>query len=313
MNASTSCDRLWHKRLNELSQVWPELLDGRTSGLHKTRVATRRIREALPIVAVGAPPAKVKKLSRKIRAVTRYLGPIRELDVELEMLDDKSRTDGVSERAIEMVRREIASKRQALREELAEKPPVGDLKKLLKKLDRVAKKHGAKGEAEWRSVLATRLMRRAKSLAAALEEAGPIFAPDRLHGVRIAAKKLRYALEIANEGGMVGAAVLIRKLKRHQERLGRVQDLQMLLKHVRETENSRGMATQVNDLAGYAEILEKFSRRMHADFVEHRDELEKVVKETRNQIVPSLTISQRRQAHASAAVRSANRSRARAK
>jgi CHAD domain-containing protein len=313
MNASTSCDRLWHKRLNELSQVWPELLDGRTSGLHKTRVATRRIREALPIVAVGAPPAKVKKLSRKIRAVTRYLGPIRELDVELEMLDNKSRTDGVSERAIEMVRREIASKRQALREELADKPPVGDLKKLLKKLDRVAKKHGAKREAEWRSVLATRLMRRTKSLAAALEEAGPIFAPDRLHGVRIAAKKLRYALEIATEGGVIGAAVLIRKLKRHQERLGRVQDLQMLLKHVRETENSRGMATQVNDLAGYAEILEKSSRRMHADFVEHRDELEQVVKETRNQIVPSLTISQRRQAHASAAVRSADRSRARAK
>ena len=121
MNTSTSRDRLWRKRLNELSAVWPEFVDGRTTGLHKTRVASRRIREALPIVGVAAPPAKVKKLSKKMRALTRSLGPIRELDVELDILDDESKTAGVSGRALEMVRREVASRRQALREELKDR------------------------------------------------------------------------------------------------------------------------------------------------------------------------------------------------
>ena len=94
MNSSTSCDRVWRKRLDELSSVWPDFVSGRTTGLHKTRVASRRIREALPVVSVCAPSAKVKKLNKKMRALTRYLGPIRELDVELDILNDASKTRG---------------------------------------------------------------------------------------------------------------------------------------------------------------------------------------------------------------------------
>jgi CHAD domain-containing protein len=313
MNASTSCDKLWHKRLNELSQVWPDFLDGRSTALHKTRVASRRIREALPVVALAAPPTKVKKLSRKMRALTRYLGPIRELDVELGMLEDKSRTEAIPDRAIEMVRREIASRRHILREELAARPPVGDLKKLVKKLERVAKKRGTKRESQWRGVLAARLMQRSKALGLALEDAGPVYAPERVHGVRVASKKLRYALEIAQEMGVAGSAMLVRKLKRHQERLGKLQDMQTLLKHVRETESSPAVASRVSDLAAYAETLEKDCRRLHADFVEHRDGLADIAKEVRHQIVTALTTYQRRQAHASTALPSAVRPRARAK
>ena len=267
MNTSTSRDRLWRKRLNELNAVWPDFVSGQTAGLHKTRVASRRIREALPIVAASASPAKVKKLNKKMRALTRCLGPIRELDVELGLLEDKSKTEGVPGRAIEMVRRDVAARRQALRQELADNAPVTDLKKLLKKLERVAttgksgktrksgeraEGRGKKGkgpksreqsaesklEVQWRGVLATRLMRRAKALGVAIEDAGPLYAPERLHEVRISTKKLRYALEIARDAGVAAATPLVKLLKRHQERLGHLHDLQMLLRHVRETEAS---------------------------------------------------------------------------
>ena len=321
MNTSTSRDRLWRKRLNELSAVWPDFVSGRTGGLHKTRVASRRIREALPIVGADAAPAKVKKLSKKMRALTRCLGPIRELEVELDILDNKSKTDGVPGRAIEMVRREIASRRQALRDELAEHAPVGDVKKLLKKLERVADK-GAKGkgqrakgkranaegtiDAQWRGVLATRVMRRAKALAIALEEAGPVYVPERLHAVRIATKKLRYALEIARDAGVAAATPIVRVLKRHQERLGKLHDLQMLLKHVRETD---GVGARVNDLAAYADSLDRDCRRLHADFVEHRAELASVAKDVRHHVVPALATPPRRQAHVAAAKRPAVRPR----
>ena len=328
MNTSTSRDRLWRKRLNELSAVWPDFVSGRTGGLHKTRVASRRIREALPIVGVTASPAKVKKLNKKMRALTRSLGPIRELDVELNLLEDKSKTDGVPGRAIEMVRREVASRRQLLRQELVENAPVTDLKKLLKKLERIAstskeegrgkKGKGEKGkgqrtegkaqsraqsqaegelEAQWRSVLATRLMRRAKGLASALEDAGPVYAPERLHDVRIATKKLRYALEIARDAGVTAATPLVKLLKRHQERLGHLHDLQMLLKHVRETEASPGAGSRINDLTAYADALDRECRQLHADFVEHRGEVASVVKGVRHQVVPALTTPPRRQAH----------------
>ena len=313
MNTSSSRDRLWRKRLNELSAVWPDFVSGRPGGLHKTRVASRRIREALPIVAVTAPPAKVKKLSKKMRALTRCLGPIRELDVELDMLENKSKTDGVPGRAIEMVRREAAARRQVLRSELADNAPVDDLKKLLRKLERVGKRDERRGkkekgkraesrfEAQWRGVLATRLMRRAKSVAAALEDAGPLYVPERIHDVRISSKKLRYALEIARDAGVTAATPLVRVLKRHQERLGDLHDLQMLLKHVRETEAAPGVGSRVNDLTAYADSIDRECRRLHADFVEHRAELSSVVKDVRHHVVPALTTPSRRQVHASGA------------
>jgi CHAD domain-containing protein len=347
MNISTSRDRLWRKRLNELSAVWPDFVSGHTAGLHKTRVASRRIREALPIVAAAAPPAKVKKLSRKMRAITRALGPIRELDVEIGLLEDKSKTEGAPGRALEMVRLEAASSRQALSDELADHAPVGDLDKLLRKLERVgtlgrekraegrekkeegrgqkeegsgqrAEGGGKKGkqltaegelEALWRGVLATRLMRRAKGMATALENAGPVYSPERLHRVRIWTKKLRYALEIAGDAGVAAALPLIRILKRHQERLGHLHDLQMLLKHVREAEVSSGVGSRLDDLTAYTDSLERECRELHAGFVEHRAELASVVKDVRHQVVPALATPSRRQAHVTGSRRPAVRPR----
>ncbi len=306
MNATSSRDRLWRKRLNELSAVWPDFVSGRTTGLHKTRVASRRIREALPIVGVTAPSEKVKKLGKKMRSLTRSLGPIRELDVELALLEDRTASDGVSARALEIVRREIASRRQVLREELKEDSPVSDLKKLIKKLERVANGKGAKArghkatrrlEEEWRGVLAARLMRRAKRLSLALEEAGPLYAPDRLHHIRISTKKLRYAVEIARDAGVAGVTPLLKIFKWHQDRLGHLHDLQTLLKHVRETETSPGAGAIVHDLNPYADTLERECRRLHAVFVERRGELMSVVKQIRQHIVPALTTLPRRQAH----------------
>jgi len=315
MNALTSRDRLWRKRLNELSSVWPDFINGRTTGLHKTRVASRRIREALPIVSTSAPPAKVKKLNRKLRELTRYLGPIRELDVELGLLEDESKKmEGVSGRAIEILRREIAAKRKTLRDELAEKAPIGDVKKLIRKLERVADGNSGKAkgktkhaeadaarEAEWRGVLATRLMRRGKALRTALDEAGPLYAPERIHSVRIATKKLRYAIEIAHDARVPGAAPLIRVLRRQQERLGHLHDLQLLLKHVHEAETSSAVGSRVNDLTAYADTLELECRRLHAGFVEHRDELAGCVKDVRQQLVPALATPPRLQARVAAA------------
>lgn len=302
MNASTPCDRLWRKRLTELQAVWPEFVGGRTTGLHKTRVASRRIREALPIVGVCAPPAKVKKLNRKMRKLTKYLGPIRELDVKLDMLEAASRHPEAPGRALELVRRDVAAQRLALRQELAEAAPVADLEKLVRKLQRIGTsgKKPAKFETQWRAVLAARLVRRARALGQALEDAGPTYSASRVHHVRIAVKKLRYALEIAQEARVPDAMTLVRVLKRHQERLGRLHDLQALLRQVRETEARPGAGGRVNDLSAYAESLERECHRLHADFVDRRSELVNLVKDIRLQIVPALTTRGRRQARVAA-------------
>jgi CHAD domain-containing protein len=152
----------------------------------------------------------------------------------------------------------------------------------------------------WRGVLATRLMRRAKHLGKVVDDAGPLYAPNRVHDVRIAIKKLRYALEIAQDARIAGAGALVRTLKRQQDRLGTLHDFEALLRHVRETGTLPNVGSRVNDLTAYADSLERDCRRFHAIFVEHRAELTDCVKQVRLQVVPALTTAPRRQAKVTA-------------
>jgi CHAD domain-containing protein len=229
-----------------------------------------------------------------------------------------------------MVRREVAARRLALRHDLGENPPVGDIRKLIRKLEKIEKldreegkkkraegkgqsaegrgqrakgstKKSEKYEAAWRGVLAARLLNRAKALRASIDAAGPLYTPERIHGVRISTKKLRYALEIAQESGITRAGAMVKALKKHQERLGRLHDFQGLLKHVREAESSPSVGSRITELTAYADSLERECRRLHADFLEHRDTLIDTLDEVKYELVPELTTPVRRQARVSKA------------
>jgi len=240
-------------------------------------------------VAAAARHSKVRKLNRKVREITRQLGPVRELDVKLGMMEDISGSR--HRRALAMVRRDVASRRRILREELT-KRDVADLDKLIKKLSRISEssgaRHGRESEA-WRAALATRMLRRAKQLHSAIESTGQMYVPEPIHAVRIATKKLRYVLEIADEAGFAPARSPLRSLKAQQERLGRLQDLESLLYHVREVESSSEGGARLGELTAYAESIEQASRRLHAEFVGDREALLKLTKEINERLVPALT------------------------
>jgi CHAD domain-containing protein len=259
--------------------------------LHRVRIASRRLREALPIVAAGARHAKVRKLNRRVREITRQLGPVRELDVKLGMMEDEDISGSHHRRALAIVRRDVASRRRVLREELT-KRDVADLDKLIKKLSRISESGGAthsRAAEAWRAALAARMLRRSKQLKAAVEDTSPLYVPEPIHAVRIATKKLRYVLEIADEAGFVSARSPMRFLERQQERLGRLQDLQSLLYHVREVGSSSERGARLAELAAYAESIEQESRRVHAGFIGEREALLKLTTEVRERLVPALT------------------------
>src|SRR5262249_58534179 len=72
-----------------------------------------------------------------------------------------------------------------------------NLTKLDRRLETMAEALQQADAEDWRKLLGTRLVKRAKALGVAVAEAGQMYAPERLHAVRITVKKLRYALEIA--------------------------------------------------------------------------------------------------------------------
>jgi CHAD domain-containing protein len=306
MNVQSSPDTLWQKRLDALAEAWPSFQRGDVEALHKVRVASRRLREALPVVAGDARPSKVKKkvkkLTKRLREVTRTLGPIRELDVELAMIEANAAMTPSYRRALALLRREVALRRRELRRELARHGPV-DLDKLVKKSKRVLGRgaRAARDRDSWRAALATLIMRRTKRLKARLEQAGPLFVAEPIHDARVAIKKLRYALEIAQEAGIAEAGAQVKILKRHQDRLGRLQDLQMALRRVREIASTAEGETPLGELTAYAKSLEQECRRLHADFVGNRDELFGLIADVRQRIVPAVTTPRLKAARATGA------------
>src|SRR2546422_3713462 len=86
MPVSTQRYELLHKRSEQFTRMLHGLDRGDVRALHLTRVSSRRLREVLPILQLDGEMAR--KLSRRLRKVTRRLGRVRNLDVLLLMIGE---------------------------------------------------------------------------------------------------------------------------------------------------------------------------------------------------------------------------------
>ena len=120
--------------------------------------------------------------------------------------------------------------------------------------------------------------KRSRKLRAAIERAGGIYLAERLHRVRIEAKKLRYALEIQRELTHSRSRAQLNRLKVQQDLLGRMHDLEMLIERARSVQsalagrNRRGMS----ELDSLIRVLEDECREGHAAYMHTRPALLKL-------------------------------------
>lgn len=275
MKRTNPSELIIRQRLAALSRTLPGARKGDVQAVHQARVATRRIREALPLVARGRTG---KSLKKSVRKLTRALGPVRELDVALMNLDQLRNSGDVSEAAIARLRQLITEERQRVGAEMVRLISHFNLEKFQKKaVEAVAHGPEASGRRDPRRVAAAlgRAARRAEGLRAAIDNAAGIYLPDRLHQVRITVKKLRYALEIAQDLSGSRATARVRTLKRVQDLLGRMHDLEMLIARTRAVQG-RSEAANLSlsaDLDRLVRRLENECRRLHARYMNERKAL----------------------------------------
>jgi CHAD domain-containing protein len=126
-----------------------------------------------------------------------------------------------------------------------------------------------------RAAARERAARRADRLHASIENAAAIYVPDRLHEVRIAVKKLRYAMEIVRELSRSRATTRIMTLKRAQELLGRIHDFEVLIARTRAIQGSPNAPTlRVSaDMDLLVRRLETECRRLHGRYITMRGAL----------------------------------------
>src|ERR1700674_1882218 len=178
--SSTRRYDLLRSRLDRFTRTLPGVESGEIGAVHRARVASRRLREILPVLGLEQPV--VRKLGRRLRKLTRRLGSARDLDVLILLVDELRESGRLPDRA---------------------RSPA------------------------WRWAVDARVSRRASTLKAAIGEAGAVYLPERIHRVRLALKKLRYGVELATETAGIRESSDLATLKRGQELLGRVRDLQV--------------------------------------------------------------------------------------
>jgi CHAD domain-containing protein len=300
MNRSSNLVRLLERRTRALNRHLPRAMAGDDTGVHQARVASRRLREAVPVLTDGLAGSQRGKARRKIRRLTRALGSVRELDVTLHLLDEIGEKPGVSRPALLDVRAHVIEERERRQAVMHERLAAVNADKLAKRLEavRVALLEPTP-EHNWRAALASRIAKRARRLERAIADAGQIYGPDALHQVRIAAKKLRYAVEIASESGAAPASVTMRTLKRVQDTLGRLHDLQVLQHHVAAVAAAPPPANRGTPDVGLAVLarrIEDECRHLHGRYIGMLPMLREAVETARLQIAVRLTASRRSRA-----------------
>lgn len=263
-----------------LVKAVPPARNGDERAVHQARVASRRLREALPVLAASGDNS-LRRARKRVRRVTRALGPVRELDVALTHLSEFESKGAAPSTAIEHVRRFITRQRNSRRRAMLDVLTPGKLEKLKKPVAQLSAPREDRAAAGIES--SRRVLQRATALAEAVERAGGIYLPDRLHGVRVAAKKLRYALELQQEIGRGRAASRISQLKGMQDLLGRMHDLEVLIDRVRATEVEEAAINRLValDLDRLVRALEGECRELHATYMAKRDALLKLCEAVR--------------------------------
>ncbi|HTL45031.1 MAG TPA: CHAD domain-containing protein [Vicinamibacterales bacterium] len=296
MNRSSSLLRLLDRRTRALKRYVPHALAGDDVGVHQARVASRRLREAVPVLSSGLHGSKAGKARRKIRRLTEALGTVRELDVTLALLDELDSRPGVPKNALAEVRAHVIAEREERRQVMHERLEQVDLPKLERRLESVREAVAAPSrDHSWRSALSERLVTRARRLNKAIDDAGQIYAPEALHRVRIAAKKLRYALEIANESKGAPCAADLRLMRRVQDALGRLHDLQILQHHVAEVSAAPHPRRAPGDpgLALLGRVIEDECRLLHAKYIALLPALREAATRIRRQTAVRVTAPRR--------------------
>ena len=246
---------------DELVEVWPLALAGDAEGMRRVRVASRRLRAALAVAEAAIEPDGARGLVRRLRAIARRLRPARDLAVARALVADEIVDHPEDAARLEAMRVELGRRERQAQDDLGSGQRRRDLRRLDKRLRSVVRDIRASAAPVWMPTLSTVLMRRVREARRVFDRCGALYEPDQLHRLRIALKKLRYALELGAEAGLVSPA-LATTLVAHHRRLGAWHDRVVLEALAREAAAEHAAAGD-HQIARVLARLERDARHWH--------------------------------------------------
>ena len=222
---------LLQDRVRRVFGELPGAVAGQEEPVHQVRVAGRRLRVSLPLLARKGQGRRVRRALKVLRQLTRTVGAGRDMDVILGLFDDRLaalRAPSAEQRALLS---RLRSARARSRAQVADGVLDLDIDGLRRDLRRLLQ-GGASGSA---TVLArARAVREEEGaeLLRGFSQVGERYRPEALHALRRRVRRLRYAAEVEDvvRGDESRAPVLWKRL---QDGIGVIHDHHVLASLVR--------------------------------------------------------------------------------
>jgi CHAD domain-containing protein len=256
------------KYLADMRKHEPEVREGTDpEGVHKMRVATRRLRTTLGILEAAPTfdPQELRRLRRGLRRLARALGEVRDFDVRGERVRQYREAQPDLAADLSRLTDQLEARNRSARKRLLKCLDSSRLARTLEQLDAFAEHPSETGDGEptllVRHFAGSAIWARYEAVLR-YETVAPDAPPETLHQVRIACKQLRYATEMFEDALGERVQPLLEVLVRTQDHLGELHDAVVALDMVsrlNERHPARGLAV-------YAAALAAERDRLHQTF-----------------------------------------------
>ncbi|MCZ7648355.1 MAG: CHAD domain-containing protein [Planctomycetota bacterium] len=222
--------------------------------VHRMRVASRRLRACFALFEACLPAPDFAKWTKPLRRITKQLGAARDVDVQIDFLNGflKEFAGKSHRQGIERLLLRLGQRRETLQAGVLKALDKLEKSKLLAELEQMVLQLRVQANLKDAQINATPVRVRARELIVARLENMLVFEPyveqeekgEELHQMRIATKRLRYAMEIFNPAFDGRLKEFIEPAKKVQALLGDLQDCEVWSAFMREFEDEERRRTQ---------------------------------------------------------------------
>ncbi len=265
----SSLEQRWQKFLSELRRCKRSFSE---ESVHDLRVATRRLVATLSILEVILPDDRIRRTRRRLKRLFDALSPLRDVQVQLLTVEEKSRQYPELETLITVLKvrerllmKSIDSRIRKVRT-MQWSRTIGSLKREIRKQFSNPRSHVG-GRTAVQGVAAA-------AFARAVFRREQIVSRDArtLHCFRVAFKKFRYTIEALQPLFPSIQKKNLKAMDAYQTRMGNIQDAEVLGRRVTRYALSRPPAVR-RALAGYRRQQNQGKRKLIAAFLRSADEL----------------------------------------
>lgn len=259
---------------------WDDALGGDPEAVRRVRIASRRLRQALAVIARVRTLRAAEASARTLGIIGRTFGPLRDTAMTAALLASGEALPELEGATRELradldreLRARVASARRRTRSVSA--------RRLAERLASIsADMDTAAATTSWATALTVLVAARTTAVSDAARACGTLYEPERLHALRLAIKKLRYVTELAADASLVPRSIPAR-LARHQQHLGAWHDRVIALELMRERDARDGPRAS---WARLEEMLERDARVRHGQIVGKLGALARVVDDVRGRL-----------------------------